>query len=217
MKIFQFFFFFSSSFSTYYHRYIQARMFFKQNTFVCCVRNKYHCTITKFPVYLLPIKERLMRPFFPLSVCVFFSFLFPTSRVLFFLSMFLFIYLFWNLWKFPPISGNFHFFPIFFSFWTFFFHCWSKFPPSVKISPEPRSRDRTISASLHINTSKSQSQIFSRLEYFPYIVYVRRVIRIFLVSRRWSQVKFFFIISGQNISLNNKPPSQSSLLSMHRL
>ena len=49
--------------------------------------------------------------------------------------------LFWCLWKFPPVSGNFHLFPFFFSFWAFF-------SLLIKISPEPHSRVQTFSAPL---------------------------------------------------------------------
>ena len=132
-------------------------LFFKQNAFICCVRNKYHCAITKFPAYLLPIKERLMcRFFFPHSVCVFFFF-FSSLTVfyfLFFLSMFLFTYLFWYLWKFPPVSENFHLFPIFFFlFGLFFFSFLIKISPSqLKFPPNLVRAFGAFSASLHNST-----------------------------------------------------------------
>ena len=141
--------FFPSSFSTYHHKYIQARMFFKQSAFVCCVRNKYYCAITKFAAYFLPIKERLMRPFFfPLSVCVFFFFTFPVLAFIFsfYVSICLFLLV---LMKISPGKRKFPFISIFFSFWAFFFFIVDQnFPRSVKISPEPRSRVRTFSAPL---------------------------------------------------------------------
>ena len=82
--------FFSSSFYTSHHSYIQARMFFKQNAFVCCVRNKYHCSVNKLSAYCLPIKEKLIyRFFFPLSVFIFFSLFFHLPCFIFY---FFFLY-----------------------------------------------------------------------------------------------------------------------------
>ena len=131
-------------------------MFFKPKAFICCVRNKY-CAITKFPIYLLPLKERLMcQFFFPLFVCVFISFFSLTMfYFLFFLSMFLFPYLFWYLWKFPPVSGNFHLFYfiyLFFAHFLFACFCFQSllkiFASQPKLPPEARSHLQTFFAPL---------------------------------------------------------------------
>ena len=116
-------------------------MFFKQNAFVCCVRNKYHCAITKFPAYLLPIKEKLMCRFlFPHSVCIFFFF---TNRILFLIFFFLCF-----LWKISPSKRKFLFISNFFSFWAFFSLLIKIYPSQLKFPPEPCSGVRTFSAPL---------------------------------------------------------------------
>ena len=94
--------------------------------------------------------------FFPLLCAFFFSSFFFSSCVLFFLSIFLFIYLFWCLWKLPPVSRNFYLFSV--------------FKLLVKISLKSHSRVWTFSAPLekcsNIPLSLIQECIISLKKYF---------------------------------------------------
>ena len=90
-------------------------------------------------------KRKIKRPcFFPPLLCAFsFLFFFLPVFYFFFPCFYLFIYLFCCLWKFPPVSGNFHLFSVFELF--------------IKISPEPRSHIRTFSAPLESYTVGNSS------------------------------------------------------------
>ena len=102
----------------------------------------YWIQVLKFPAYLLRIKERLNAHFSPLF-CVHFLFLFFSLCFFFFFvlpffisfSTFLFIYLFWCLWKFPlMMSGNFHLLLVFLSTFLFiYFGAYQNFPRWAEI------------------------------------------------------------------------------------